>query len=59
MKTYNTTNNVGKARYAVNFHDGKSTYKDGSPFYDIRIFNSKAKRDAFTESLEDQGYQPT
>lgn len=57
MKTYYTQMNVGNARYVVNFHNGESFHKDGSPFFDIRIFKNKKKMDNFIKDLEQQGYK--
>ena len=57
MKTYYIQHNVGKAKYIVNYHDGKKTHADDSPFFDIAIFNSKPTLNSFTKSLEQQpGY---
>jgi hypothetical protein len=55
-KVYNTQMNIGKAKYVVNFHDGKKTHKDGSPFYDIEIFKNKNDFEGFQKKLRDQGY---
>ena len=55
-KLYYIMNNVGRAKYTVNAHDGKSFHKDGSDFYGIDIFSNKKKRDAFIKSLEEEGY---
>ena len=53
MKTLiRTTENVGKAKYVVTFHEEGKTHKDGSPFHDIRIFTNKRKRDAFIKTLK-------
>lgn len=48
---------IGTAKYVLNFHDGVSTHKDGSPFYGIRIFRSKKKLDAFINELLSVGYE--
>lgn len=56
-RVYNTQENIGKAKYVVNFHDGKKAHPDGSPFYDIRIFRNKKKRDAFIKELKGNGYK--
>lgn len=55
-KVYNLKYNIGKSKYVVNFHDGAKTHRDGSAFYDIKIFKNKLKRDAFVHSLRSQGY---
>jgi hypothetical protein len=49
--------NVGCAKYLINFHDGEKTHKDGSPFFDIKIFRNKKKLKVFTDELSKQGYQ--
>lgn len=56
MKVFNEQENIGKAKYVVNFHDGVKQHKDGSPFFDIRIFTNKKKKAPFIKSLEEQGY---
>lgn len=55
-KTYHTIENVGTARYLVNFHDGEKRHDDGSAFFDLRIFSNKRKRDQFIRSLRADGY---
>jgi hypothetical protein len=56
MKVFNEQGNIGKAKYVVNFYDGVKQNKDGSPFFDIKIFKNKKKKAAFIKSLEEQGY---
>lgn len=56
MKTYYTQNNIGAARYVVNFHDGERTHTDESPFYDIRCFSNKRKMISFCKQLRAAGY---
>jgi hypothetical protein len=56
-KTFRTEYNIGRVKYAVSFHNGCSTHKDGSPFYDIRIFKNKKKMEAFIRDLRQIGYQ--
>lgn len=55
-KTLNIRYGIGKSKYVVNFHDGVSTHKDGSEFFDIRIFKNKRKMNAFITGLKSQGY---
>lgn len=47
MKLYNINYNIGRVKYVVNFNDGIKKYKDGSNFYDIRLFSNKKKMNAF------------
>lgn len=48
--------NVGSAKYVVNYHDGVKTHKDGSPFFDIAIFQNKIKFNKFISELKNNGY---
>jgi hypothetical protein len=56
-KEYYLMENIGKAKYVVNFHDGKKTHPDGSPFYDIRIFRNRPDAEAFMNGLAGKGYK--
>lgn len=55
-KNFNIMNNVGRAKYVVNFYDGVQTHKDGSPFYCVTIFKNKKKLKAYTDKLLSEGY---
>jgi hypothetical protein len=55
-KVYRTKMNIGKTKYVVDFHDGKSTHKDGSEFYDTRGFKNKEDFEDFQKKLRGQGY---
>jgi hypothetical protein len=57
MKTYYTTDNVGKAKYTVSYHDGKQFHTDKSPFYGIKTFKNKKKKETFIKELIGDGYQ--
>ncbi len=57
MKRYYIQQNIGRAKYVVNFHDGSKCHKDGSPFFDIKIFKSKRKLNEFERELKQQGYK--
>jgi hypothetical protein len=57
MKTFYRLDNVGKAKYTINFHDGIQIHKDGSPFFGIAIFKNKKKLKGFTDKLITEGYQ--
>lgn len=56
MKQYNIMQNVGTAKYVVNYHDGIKKHKDGSEFYDIAIFRNKKKMSSFVSKLKKDGY---
>lgn len=56
-KLWHRMDNVGKAKYTINFHDGVKTHPDGSKFYDMRIFKNKPDMEAFITDLSRQGYR--
>jgi len=56
MKTFNIQNNIGKAKYVVNFHDGVKRHKDGSNFFDVVIFRNKKSLTAYLSQLKKEGY---
>ena len=58
-KTFYQQNNVGKARYTISFHDGVKKHKDGSAFFDIKIFKNKTDLLAFKKELLAKGYLET
>jgi len=45
--------NVGTAKYVVNYYNGKK-HKDGSDFYDIATFKNKRKKDNFIKELKER-----
>ena len=53
---YSVQNNVGTSKYVVSFWDGVKAHKDGSPFFDIRVFSNKRKMQQFVRDLERAGY---
>lgn len=55
-KTYSIQNNIGKSKYVVNFNDGIKQHKDGSLFFDTRIFKNKQELSAFIKDLENNGF---
>ena len=55
MKTYTDNPQIGKVRHSVSFCNG-GTHKDGSPFFEIRIFTRRKDKEAFIRSLEALGY---
>jgi hypothetical protein len=56
MKQYSVMENVGRARFVVNFHDGRKRHADGSEFFDVRVFRNKRKLVQFVRSLRMLGY---
>jgi hypothetical protein len=56
MKLYRVTQNIGRAKHVVSYHNGEKTHPDGSPFFDIAIFSNKKKRGVFIRGLHNTGY---
>jgi len=56
-KEYQVQDGIGKSKYTVSYHDGKKTHKDGSPFFDIKIFKNVKERDKFVKELKGKGYK--
>ena len=56
-KTYKVQSGIGKSKHTVSFHDGKKKHKDGSPFYDIKIFKNQTDLKTFTTNLVKKGYR--
>jgi len=56
MKTIKLQHNIGNAKYVVSFHNGIKLHKDGSEFYDIKIFKNKKKTLKFISDLKKEGY---
>ena len=55
-KYYRVMYGIGRAKYVVNFHDGKKKHRDGSSFYDIKLFKNKEKLNKFIATLRKKGY---
>ena len=56
MKLFNTMFNVGKAKYVVCHHDGTAKHKDGSPFFDMKLFKNKKLFESFQKKLLADNY---
>ena len=56
MKTYNTMQNIGRAKYVINFHNGVKQHEDGSRFFDIHIFKNKKLFTKAINKLKKEGY---
>jgi len=57
VKTFYRQDNIGKAKYTVNYHDGIKTHSDGSRFFDIAIFRNINKLHDFINKLISEGYK--
>lgn len=38
---YTINPQIGRAKYSISYHDGTKKHKDGSDFWDIKIFKTK------------------
>lgn len=56
MKEFYLMQNIGKAKYVINFHNGIKKHNDGSSFFDIKIFSNKKKTNSFIKELKCDGY---
>jgi len=56
MKEFNLMYNVGRAKYVINYHNGKRFHIDGSRFFDILLFRNKRKFDNAIKTLLADGY---
>ncbi len=55
-KRFHQTDGIGKSKYTVSYHDGKNKHKDGSDFFDIKIFKNKPSLEKFKKDLKRKGY---
>ena len=55
-KTFYQQDNIGKAKYTISFHNGVKKHKDGSEFFDIKIFKNKISLSTFRKELLGKGY---
>ena len=58
-KRFKRQDGIGKAKYTISYHDGKKKHKDGSDFFDIKIFKNKKDLSDFVGTLVKQGYKVT
>ena len=55
-KRFRQRHGIGRAKYTVSSHDGKSKHKDGSDFFDIAIFKNKKDLAKKINDLTKKGY---
>ena len=55
-KRFRQRHGIGRAKYTVSSHDGKSKHKDGSDFFDINIFKNKKDLNNYMNDLRRKGY---
>ena len=55
-KVYKVKQNIGKSKFVVDFHDGKKKHRDGSDFFDMKIFNNKKDLEKFEKELKSKGF---
>jgi hypothetical protein len=55
-KRFKQQDGIGSSKYTISFHDGKKKHKDGSDFFDIKIFKNKQDLEAFKKELLSNKY---
>ena len=55
MKKYTINPKIGTVKHSISWYDGIQKHKDGSDFYDIRIFKNKKDLKTFEKSLINEG----
>ena len=53
-KRFYQQDGIGRAKYTISYHDGKSKHKDGSDFYGIQIIKNKKELDALQLAIADR-----
>ena len=56
-KRFYQQDGIGRAKYTISYHDGKSKHKDGSDFYGIQILKNKKELEKFRSELLKKGYR--
>ena len=56
-KRFYQQDGIGRAKYTISYHDGKSKHKDGSDFYGIQILKNKKDLEKFRNDLLKKGYR--
>ena len=56
-KRFYQQDGIGRAKYTISYHDGKSKHKDGSDFYGIQILKNKKDLEKFRSELLKKGYR--
>ena len=56
-KRFYQQDGIGRAKYTISYHDGKSKHKDGSDFYGIQILKNKKELEKFRNDLLKKGYR--
>ena len=55
-KAFKVNPPIGKAKYSISSHDGSSTHKDGSDFWDIKIFKNKVDLEKGIKDYKSKGF---
>ena len=55
-KRFKQQDGIGSSKYTISYHDGKKKHKDGSDFFDIKIFKNKPELEAFKKDLVSKGF---
>lgn len=51
------TMKMGRGRWTINYFDGQSCHKDGSPFYGMMICHNEREQKRYIKKLIAEGYR--
>lgn len=55
-KAFKVNPQIGRAKYSISSHNGTSTHKDGSDFWDIHIFKNKVDLEKAIKDYRSKGF---
>jgi hypothetical protein len=55
-KVFKVNPGIGSSKYSISSHDGVKTHKDGSDFYDIKIFKNKVDLEKGIKDFKSKGF---
>ena len=55
-KVFKVNPGIGSSKYSISSHDGVKTHKDGSDFYDIKIFKNKVDLEKGIKDYKRKGF---
>ena len=55
-KVFKVNPQIGKAKYSISSHDGVKKHKDGSDFFDIKIFKNKVDLEKAIKNYTSKGF---
>lgn len=56
MTVFKEQHSIGRSRYTIAYHDGIKKHRDGSEFFDLKIFSNKVELQKFKNELLSKNY---